>query len=333
MSRARRDGDPRTGAARRAFRCAAVCAAAALCVLSALFGTFSPAGKAASAAGASSAIVVEVSTGRVLSESNADAKAYPASTTKILTVLVVLETLPLDLVVTVPREAAGVEGSSVYLRAGEKLTVEELLYGLMLRSGNDAAVALALAAGGSVPHFAAMMNERAEKCGAKHSHFVNPHGLHDDEHYTTARDLALITAEAYGNRDFCRIVSTRSVTVGEGESRRYFANKNKLLGTYGGANGVKTGFTTKSGRCLVGGAYRGGMQLVSVVLNRYDMWEATRAMLDKAFGEYEMRDVLSLPAAENGGRAVEVRFDESGAPVPAKYPVKRSGESVGTVFV
>lgn len=333
MSRTRRDGDPRTGAARRAFRCAAVCAAAALCALFALFGTFSPVGKAASAAGASSAIVVEVSTGRVLSESNADAKAYPASTTKILTALVVLETLPLDLVVTVPREAAGVEGSSVYLRAGEKLTVEELLYGLMLRSGNDAAVALALAAGGSVSRFAAMMNERAEKCGAKHSHFVNPHGLHDDEHYTTARDLALITAEAYGNRDFCRIVSTRSVTVGEGESRRYFANKNKLLGTYGGANGVKTGFTTKSGRCLVGGAYRDGMQLVSVVLNRYDMWEATRAMLDKAFGEYEMRDVLSLPAAENGGRAVEVRFDESGAPVPAKYPVKRSGESVGTVFV
>ena len=235
MSRTHRDGDPRTGAARRAFRCAAVCAAATLCVLSALFGTFSPAGKAASAAGASSAIVVEVSTGRVLSESNADAKAYPASTTKILSALVVLETLPLDLVVTVPREAAGVEGSSVYLRAGEKFTVEALLYGLMLRSGNDAAVALALAAGGSVPRFAAMMNERAEKCGAKHSHFVNPHGLHDDEHYTTARDLALITAEAYGNRDFCRIVSTRSVTVGEGESRRYFANKNKLLGTYGGA--------------------------------------------------------------------------------------------------
>ena len=247
--------------------------------LTAVLVTAMPFRGVAEGAGSAKEIVIEWTTGRVLYALNADERAYPASTTKILTALVVAETLPLDLEVTVPAVAAGVEGSSVYLRAGEKLTVEELLYGLILRSGNDAAVALAVAAGGSVPHFAAMMNERAAACGAERSHFVNPHGLHDEEHYTTARDLALITAEAYRNADLRRIFSTRSVTVGEGESRRYFANKNKLLGTFEGANGVKTGYTTKSGRCLVGGAYRDGMQLISVVLDRYDMWAETKRIL------------------------------------------------------
>ena len=251
--------------------------------LTAVLVTAMPFRGVAEGAGSAKEIVIEWTTGRVLYALNADERAYPASTTKILTALVAAETLPLDLEVTVPAVAAGVEGSSVYLRAGEKLTVEELLYGLILRSGNDAAVALAVAAGGSVPHFAAMMNERAAACGAERSHFVNPHGLHDDEHYTTARDLALITAEAYRNADLRRIFSTRSVTVGEGESRRYFANKNKLLGTFEGANGVKTGYTTKSGRCLVGGAYRDGMQLISVVLDRYDMWAETKRILDSAF--------------------------------------------------
>ena len=264
------------------------------------------------AGGGSSAVVMEVTTGRVLFAERADARAYPASTTKILTALVVLENLPLDMEVVIPREAVGVEGSSVYLREGERLTVEELLYGLMLRSGNDAATALALASGGSIPGFAAMMNERAARCGAVNSHFVNPHGLHDEEHYTTARDLALITAEAYGSEEFRRIVSTRSVTVG--------------------ANGVKTGFTTKSGRCLVGGAYRDGMQLISVVLDRYDMWEATEALLNRAFDEYSMRDVLSLPLAEEGEEGVAVRFTESGAPEPAAYPVKKSGEKISVRY-
>lgn len=284
------------------------------------------------AGGGSSAVVMEVTTGRVLFAERADARAYPASTTKILTALVVLETLPLDMEVVIPREAVGVEGSSVYLREGERLTVEELLYGLMLRSGNDAATALALASGGSIPGFSAMMNERAARCGAVNSHFVNPHGLHDEEHYTTARDLALITAEAYGSEDFRRIVSTRSVTVGEGESRRLFVNKNKLLGSFEGANGVKTGFTTKSGRCLVGGAYRDGMQLISVVLDRYDMWEATGALLNRAFEEYSMRDVLSLPLAEEGEEGIAVRFTESGAPEPAAYPVKKSGEKISVRY-
>ena len=178
-----------------------------------------------------------------------------------------------------------------------------------------------------------MMNERAAACGAERSHFVNPHGLHDDEHYTTARDLALITAEAYRNADLRRIFSTRSVTVGEGESRRYFANKNKLLGTFEGANGVKTGYTTKSGRCLVGGAYRDGMQLISVVLDRYDMWAETKRILDSAFEGFGMTDVLTLPEWREGMERVEVRLDERGAPSPAEYPAKRSGDNAGIVFL
>lgn len=216
---------------------------------------------------ASSSIVMDAASGRVLGGSGYNTRGYPASTTKILTALVVLERTEPECVVTVPDEAVGVEGSSIYLRKGEKLTVEDLLYGLMLRSGNDAAVALAVATAGSVERFAAMMNARAAMCGAKDSHFVNPHGLHDDDHYTTAYDMALIAAEAYSNPLFARIVSTSKITVGEGESTRCLYNKNKLLGMIDGANGVKTGYTKKSGRCLVGGAFRDGMQLVSVVLN------------------------------------------------------------------
>ena len=282
---------------------------------------------------ASSSVVMDAASGRVLGGSGYHTRGYPASTTKILTALVVLERTEPECVVTVPDEAVGVEGSSIYLRKGEKLTVEDLLYGLMLRSGNDAAVALALAAGGSIPRFAAMMNERAKACGAEDSNFVNPHGLHDDEHYTTALDLARITAEAYKNADFRRIVSTRSTVIGEGESRRYLANKNKLLGTFEGANGVKTGYTKKSGRCLVGGAIREGMQLVGVVLDRYDMWAAMKELLTRAFDAYEMRDVLSLPHFSGEGECAEVRFDERGEPVPARVPVLKSGEKIGVRFV
>lgn len=275
-------------------------------------------------------VVLEASTGRVLYSDNMNAVTYPASTTKILTALVVLEHLPLSYKVEIPACAAGVEGSSIYLRKGEVLTVEDLLYGLMLRSGNDAAVALACAVAGNVESFADLMNARAKECGAENSHFVNPHGLHDDDHYTTAYDLALITAEAYGNDDFRRIAATRSVTVGEGESKRYFTNKNKLLTLFEGANGVKTGYTTKSGRCLVGGALRDGMQLVSVVLNRYDMWEETERILQKCFDEYRMRELpaMPFPGEGEGNLAVEVELDGEGNVHPSAYPVKKDGSEV-----
>ena len=225
-------------------------------------------------------ICIEADSGKVLDESNADARKFPASTTKILTALVVLENMPLDLEFRVDDSAVGVEGSSIYLKRGEIVTVGDMLYGLMLRSGNDAAVALAVATAGSVERFAAMMNDRARRAGAKNSRFVNPHGLHDDGHYTTARDLAAITAEAYRNEDFRRIVSTSSVTVGKGENTRVLYNKNKLLSRLDGANGVKTGYTTKSGKCLVGGAVKDGVQRISVVLGATcDMWQLSEKLL------------------------------------------------------
>lgn len=232
------------------------------------------------AAGAPAYIVIEAESGRVIAEERADAKMYPASTTKILTALVVLERMPLELEFTVPDCAVGVEGSSIYLRRGEKVSVRDMLYGLMLRSGNDAAVALAVATAGSVERFAAMMNERARRAGAVGSNFVNPHGLHDEEHYTTARDLALITAEAYRHPEFARIVATEKVTTGGGENARVMYNKNKLLSSLEGANGVKTGYTTRSRKCMVGGAIVDGVQRISVLLGASgDMWSVTRELL------------------------------------------------------
>jgi len=237
---------------------------------------------------AKSGVVIEQSSRRVLLNENMNTACYPASTTKVLTAFVVLNNLPLDRVVTVPREAEGVEGSSIYLRKGQKITVKDLLYGLMLRSGNDAAVTLAIETAGSIDNFALLMNETAKQLGAINSHFVNPHGLHDDNHYTTAYDLAVICAAAYENEEFVKIVSTKTAKIVVDGEAQYIGNKNKLLKLYEGANGVKTGYTKKSGRCLVGGAMREGMQLISVVLNYNDMWNDTIRMLNYGFDNYNM---------------------------------------------
>lgn len=272
------------------------------------------------------AVLMEQSSKRVLSAYNANIKMYPASTTKVLTALVVLNNLPLDRIVTVPKSAEGVEGSSIYLREGQKISVEDLLYGLMLRSGNDAAVALALETSKSIDAFAALMNETARRIGALSSNFINPHGLHDDKHYTTAYDLALITAAAYENKDFVKIVSTaqRKITV-DGEAR-YIANKNKMLKHYDGANGVKTGYTKKSGRCLVSGAKRNGMQLICVVLNCPDMWKDSVRMLDFGFENYVLTP-LDNALLTSGSKEVKVVVKQT---VTAdwhnlKYPVAVDG--------
>ena len=243
---------------------------------------------------AESAIVIEKSTGRVLYEKNADKKMEPASCTKILTALTVLQNSEPAELVCVPREAVGVEGSSIYLKEGEHLTVEELLYGLMLQSGNDAAVALAMHVGGSVDAFLQKMNQVAEAAGAVSSHFATPNGLHDDTHYTTARDLANITRAALQNEAFQTIVSTKSKTISNefGEYDRVLVNKNKLLKLFDGADGVKTGFTKKAGRCFVGSATRNGMQLICVVLRCGPMFEDTSSLLTKAFDTYRLSSVL-----------------------------------------
>ncbi len=273
-------------------------------------------------------VLIEQSTRRVLLNENMNARCFPASTTKVLTALVVLNNVPLNRVVTVPKVAEGVEGSSIYLRAGQKITVEHLLYGLMLRSGNDSAVALAVETAGSIEKFALMMNETAKMLGANNSHFVNPHGLHDDDHYTTAYDLALITASAYSNSDFVRIVSSKKAKIEIDGQASYIGNKNKLLTLYEGANGVKTGYTKKSGRCLVGGAYKNGMQLITVVLNYNDMWNDTIRMLNYGFENYEMKSVdNSLLDYKNGLKPVEIvrPFGVSEDWKDFRYPLRSDG--------
>ena len=244
-------------------------------------------------------IVLEVNSGRVLYESDADRVLPMASTTKILTALIVIEDRPLDVPVTVPAHCTGVEGSSIYLVAGEKLTVRDLLYGLMLRSGNDCAETLACFHSGSVEKFADCMNRRARALGARNSHFVNPHGLPDKGHYTTARDLGCIACAAMRNAVFREIVSARSAVIPDGGCGyvRRLVNKNKMLTAYDGANGVKTGYTKEAGRCLVSSAERDGMQLVSVVLDSPDMYGRSRALLDDAFAAFSYRKIFD--AAEH----------------------------------
>ncbi len=235
------------------------------------------------------AVLLDGQSGRILFESNSREKLPMASTTKIMTAIVALEHANLDDKINIPPEASGVEGSSIWLSAGETHTLEDLLYALMLRSGNDAATAIAFHIAGSVEEFASMMNRTAKKIGAMDTSFVNPHGLHDDHHYTTAYDLALIASYGLKNPIFEKIVSTKNHSMPwEGhEWDRAMRNKNKILWTYEGANGVKTGYTKKAGRCFVGSAKRDGMQLVAVVLNCGPMFEEATNLLDYGFRNYK----------------------------------------------
>lgn len=239
--------------------------------------------------------VIEASSQRVLYERNKDAKLPMASTTKVVTALTVLNNCTdLDQVITVDDKAVGVSGTSIYLRYGEQLSVRDLLYGLMLRSGNDAATALAIHVGGSVENFAKMMTQTAVDCGAVNSHFANPHGLDDPEHYTTAYDLALITAKALENPVFSKIVSTVNYQIKETEQSqiRFLHNKNRLLNSLNGCIGVKTGFTNKAGRCLVSATERDGMKVVCVVLNCGPMFEESAQLLNSAYNDYSMRTIV-----------------------------------------
>lgn len=240
----------------------------------------------------SSFIVIEKNSGRILAGNNINLRMEPASTTKIMTAICVLENCNIDDYISIPKSAENTDGSSIYLKCGEKWKIKDLLYGLMLRSGNDSAVALSSIFGGE-KEFAKLMNLTAIKCGAYYSHFTNPHGLPDDDHYTTAYDLAMITAYAYKNEEFKKIVSTTHYYYDYNGERRCFVNKNKLLNQFEGANGVKTGYTKRAGRCLVFGAERNDMQLISVVLNEPNMWQKSAYLLEEYFTRYAIRRILS----------------------------------------
>ena len=266
---------------------------------------------------AKSAILIEAESGKVLFGKSSEIQLPMASTTKIMTAIVAIEACDdLNMTVKIDKRALGVEGSSIYLYEGEELTMESLLYALLLSSANDAAVAIAYAIDGDIEKFAERMNSKASELGLTNTHFVNPNGLHDENHYTTAHDLAKITAYALKNKTFKTIVSTKKKTIPmkDAEGVRLLINHNKMLSIYEGAIGVKTGFTKKAGRCLVSAAEREGLTLVAVTLNAPNDWNDHSSLLDFGFDAYERIDLddicYELPVISGERSSVTVKNSE-----------------------
>ncbi|MDD4815835.1 MAG: D-alanyl-D-alanine carboxypeptidase [Clostridia bacterium] len=239
--------------------------------------------------------LLEQKTGRVLYGKNINEPLAMASTTKIFTALTVLENCTnLDQIVNIDDRAVGIEGTSIYLQKGEKLTVKELLFGMLLPSGNDSATALAYYVGKDIPTFCKMMETTAKNAGAKNSSFKNPHGLDENGHFTTAYDLAKVSAKALENKTFQEISQTKSKVISGNElvKNRYLRNKNKLLNTFKGCNGIKTGFTDNAGRCFVSSATRNNMTVVCAVLNCGPMFEECASFMEKSFKEYKNYELI-----------------------------------------
>ena len=272
--------------------------------------------------------LVEAGSGRLLLGEREHDRLPMASTTKIMTALLVIESgEDPDTLVTVPPEAAGTEGSSMHLAAGEKLSLRDLLYGLMMVSGNDAAVALAVHLSRSVETFADRMNARAADLGCADTHFVNPNGLHDSDHYTSAHDLCRMAAAAMELPFFREIVSAERYTTATGDRARTFHTKNKVLTQIDGGCGIKTGYTKKAGRCLCFAARREGMLLIGAVLHAPDMWNDAKKILDTGFSEYELH--VFLTPGQNLGIVPVTGSEKKSLPAEAKegilYPVRRDG--------
>lgn len=242
---------------------------------------------------AKAAILINGDTGEVIYEQNADEKLPMASTTKIMTALLLCEMGDLSKEITVTAEMLRVEGSSMGLLAGDRVTLHDLLYGLALASGNDAANVVAFTLGGTVNGFANLMNKKAEELGLVNSHFVTPSGLDADGHYTTARDLANLTRIAMQNEEFAKAVASKSATLNYGNPpyRRTLTNHNKLLKTFEGAVGVKTGFTKKSGRCLVSAAKRDGKYVIAVTLNDGNDWKDHASLLEYGLDAVNLTEI------------------------------------------
>ncbi len=243
---------------------------------------------------ASAAILIDAETRQVLYERNADVRRPPASTTKILTAILLIEHVPPDELIEADKACSETDGSSLYMMPGEKIAAREMRYALLLRSANDACVAIAKHIAGSVEAFAEMMNRRAAEMGATHSHFSNPNGLPAKDHWTTARDLALIAAHAMRIPEFRETASTRYRTIKRDPRNKdtFLKNRARFLWHYPGAEGIKTGYTVTAGRCFVGSATRNGWRLISVVLNSPDMFGETRRLMDYGFTAFEPVEVL-----------------------------------------
>ena len=238
--------------------------------------------------------VLEQQSKKVLYEKDMDKMLANASTTKVVTAITAIQNCDnLDEIITVHNKSIGIEGTSIYLRKDEQISVRDLLYGLMLRSGNDSAMALAYHIGGSKDEFVKKMNDLCVSIGTKNTHFANPHGLDEPNHYTTAYDLALVTAYALNNPIFAKIVSTKHYTIPATNlsEARYLTNKNRLLNSLDGCIGVKTGFTSRAGRCLVSAIKRNDVTLVCVVLNCGPMFEESVQLLNRAYEEYNFSPI------------------------------------------
>ena len=243
----------------------------------------------AEAVSAQKAYVLDAVSGRVLFEKNPTEQSLIASTTKIMTALIVCEQCNVLDRMRIPKEAVGSEGSSMYLKEGEVLTIQELLYGLMLSSGNDAAVALAIYCGGTMEGFCGLMNDKARNLGLTGTHFENPNGLDSPGHYSTAKDLAKLAAYAMENPIFYKTVSAKNIKIGE----RYLTNHNKLLWRVEGADGVKTGFTKAAGRILVSSATRDGRRLIAVTIHDPCDWSDHETLLEEGFSRYAVQPIIS----------------------------------------
>lgn len=275
---------------------------------------------------AASAIVIEASTGHVIYARNPDAPMFPASTTKMMTLIMALERGGLDEIVEVSANASAAEGSTLWLDPGEHIPLNDLLYGMIMVSANDASVAIAEHIGGSVANFAAAMTARAHELGAVNSNFTNPHGLPDDNHYTTARDLALLASHGLKLIGFEQIVTQQEAAFGwiHDDENKLLRSENQLLWMYNGCNGIKTGYTERAGRCVICSARRNGIQLISVVLDGLYMWNDSIIMLDYGF--------------ENISSETLVKPDEIVTTLPIisgrrkSMPVKTAGEIVVPIF-
>lgn len=277
-------------------------------ILMLLFHSPRPAAAVPEIAG-EAAVLIDGRSGQFLYEKNPSQRLYPASTTKILTAIIALENSKLNDRVTINSAACDVEGSAIGLLDGEKMAMEDLLYAMMLNSGNDTAVAIAIHVAGSVEAFSNLMNKKAVELGAVNSNFVNPHGLTDPNHYTTAHDLALIAHYAMQNPEFRKIVATKIDTVDRADplAQTYLENHNRLLWNYEGAIGVKNGYTDAARQCLVSAAKRNGREILAVVLKTEgdNIWTDSMTLLDYGFNNYQ--NVCLTEAGKYAGE-VPVRF-------------------------
>ncbi len=262
-------------------------------VIISLFMAVIPFNTAALSVSAKGAVVINGDTGEIIFSQNENTRLPMASTTKIMTGLLLCEYGNLEKEITVTDQMVRVEGSSMGLLPGDKVTLHDLLYGLMLASGNDAANTVAIVIGGTVPNFAEMMNDKAKEIGLKNTNFVTPSGLDDENHYTTAYDLAMLTKYAMQNKDFAAAVGSQSATLNYGNPpyRRTLTNHNKLLKMVDGCVGVKTGFTKKSGRCLVSAVRRDGKYVIAVTLNAPNDWQDHKTMLEYGLNSIKQTEI------------------------------------------